>query len=815
MAKERGFEIEERGNSRAAGKNYLLIIGIDKYQEVDPLHNAVKDSKAVRDILLKRYSFEASELIELYDEEASRENIIEAFDELSEKITSHDNLLIYYAGHGYYRQNLKLGYWVPVKARDRKFAGFIEHSTIRNYIRAIPSHHTFLIVDSCFSGNLLRGQGRDISETVVHASKVDRFPSRWCLAAGMIEKVSDGFIGDHSPFARSLITFLEKNQEARFPVQDLVTHVSKAASNNADQTPIGGIIEKSGDQNGQFVFDLKKDEARDWQKLIQSPSTSTYRSFVKAWPEGRHTEEVYFKLALEENSLPAYRDYLNRYEHTNGKYVDDVIDRMEQLERETALQRAIRSGEASLRRFIRDERRRDRESIFLLKAQEALDTLLPEQREPQAWQTAEQQNTEASYQRYLYEFPNGSNSLTAKNKIEDFHKTVEEERKAQEAAAKRKADRIKKQEEENEKCFQKASELTKEPKKEGKPKEDQRNIKKVPNTPSEHKSEAKKLDELIEEEPARTILPFFLIHKQVLGIGIVIIIILLLLWSPWKTSDYRKKTLSIKEPTTPKIESVNQNIPLSKEEILRNIGDNMVIIPGGSFKMGNEFENGKSDAKPIHTVKLDSFYLSTFEVTFEEYDLYVNETGGQKPNDEGWGRAKRPAIYISWLDAIMYCNWLSQQKGYKPVYKINSKSVLANWSADGFRLPTEAEWEFAARGGKGFKYSGSNNPDQVCWNKQNSKGRTHPVGQKEPNGFGLFDMSGNVREWCWDWYAIYYLKKPNFNPKGFNGGYFRVLRGGSWAQNVQDCQIALRNNYLPPAQVSDLGFRLARTYLPL
>ena len=245
------------------GKNYLLVIGIDKYTQVTPLQNAVRDARAVVKILLDRYKFERENVVELFDEQASREAIINALDILAEKVTDKDNLLIYFAGHGYFREKLKLGYWVPFNAQNGHFAGFINHSTIRDYIRAIPAHHIFMIVDSCFSGNLLR----DLTPTVVHANRVDRFPSRWCLAAGMIEKVSDGYVGDHSPFARSLITYLKANDEARFPVQDLINHVSKATSYNADQTPIGGVILKTGDQNGQFVFDLKEEFVGDVVEL--------------------------------------------------------------------------------------------------------------------------------------------------------------------------------------------------------------------------------------------------------------------------------------------------------------------------------------------------------------------------------------------------------------------------------------------------------------------------------------------------------------------------------------------------------------------
>ena len=364
MSKDRTltFEAESAQTARTGGVNYLLMIGIDVYAHISSLENAVRDAKAVCKVLQKRYQFEAQHTTSLYDEAASREHIITAFDELSDKITPKDNLLIYFAGHGYFREKVKIGYWVPADARDKKYADYITHSEVRNYIRGIPSHHTLLIVDSCFSGNLLRGQGRSSSSTTIHANKVDRFPSRWCLAAGMIEKVSDGYIGAHSPFAQSLITFLQKNEDARFPVQDLITHVSKATSYNADQTPIGGVIEKTGDQNGQFVFDLKgdfkfkKDEEQDWKTCKDTNSVQAYRAFVKAWSGSQYAEDAWWRIATLSEELTAYRTYIRKFRR--GKFVRQALEKIKTSESERAFERAMKQAPSmrliSLIEFIND-----------------------------------------------------------------------------------------------------------------------------------------------------------------------------------------------------------------------------------------------------------------------------------------------------------------------------------------------------------------------------------------------------------------------------------------------------------------------------
>jgi len=169
------------------------------------------------------------------------------------------------------------------------------------------------------------------------------------------------------------------------------------------------------------------------------------------------------------------------------------------------------------------------------------------------------------------------------------------------------------------------------------------------------------------------------------------------------------------------------------------------------------------DWKPIHPVTLSSFWLGKYPVTFEEYDRFCDATDREKPDDEGWGLGRRPVINVSWDDAQGYCQWLSRQTGKT------------------YRLPTEAEWEFAARGGilsKGFQYAGSNDLGEVAWHKKNSGKKSQLVGEKKPNELGLHDMSGNVSEWCGDWYEDYSTGTQT-NPKGPTKGTERVFRSGS------------------------------------
>ena len=201
----------------------------------------------------------------------------------------------------------------------------------------------------------------------------------------------------------------------------------------------------------------------------------------------------------------------------------------------------------------------------------------------------------------------------------------------------------------------------------------------------------------------------------------------------------------------------------------------MVFVAGGTFQMGS------NSGEPVHTVTVSSFYMDATEVTQAEYRKVM----GKNPSLFS-GCDDCPVENVSWHDANEY-----------------AKNV-------GKRLPTEAEWEYAARGGsksKGYRYSGSNDLDAVGWYDNNSDDKTHPVAQKQPNELGLYDMSGNVWEWCSDWYGSY-SSSPQNNPQGPNSGSRRVLRGGSWSSIVRYCRVAMRTGGPPDGGGFHPGFRL-------
>ncbi len=232
----------------------------------------------------------------------------------------------------------------------------------------------------------------------------------------------------------------------------------------------------------------------------------------------------------------------------------------------------------------------------------------------------------------------------------------------------------------------------------------------------------------------------------------------------------------------------------------------MVLISAGTFMMGASDRDTEAadNEKPSHKVTLTrDFLMGKYPVTQE---LWESVMGSNPSKFKG---AKRPVEQVSWFSAIEFCNKLSELEGLEPVYTVNGRDVTCKWNAKGYRLPTEAEWEYAARAGQKYRYSGSNNVDEVAWYKDNSGGETHPVGQKQPNHLGLYDMSGNVWEWVWDCKG-FYSGSPTVDPQGTASGSIRVERGGCWNRSAQYVRVSARILYDPTFSNYDLGFRLCR-----
>jgi formylglycine-generating enzyme required for sulfatase activity len=269
---------------------------------------------------------------------------------------------------------------------------------------------------------------------------------------------------------------------------------------------------------------------------------------------------------------------------------------------------------------------------------------------------------------------------------------------------------------------------------------------------------------------------------------------------------------------------------------------NMVRVDGGTLTLGSD-TSGYANEAPAHSVRLSTFLMSPYEITQGLYEQIV----GFNPSSST-GDPSLPVESVSWLDAVKFCNALSIHQGFSPCYNIDESgmTVSLDVSRNGYRLPTEAEWEYAARGGQstsGYQYSGSNTRDDVAWSSLNSDDTSHPVGELQPNELDLYDMSGNVSEWCWDgydsessstnFYAYYagdyysYLAyyEPVLNPLGPNDNYmwydtanadqwycaYPVNRGGDFHYATDYTRVTSRwGGYAADYSDSYTGFRVVR-----
>ncbi|WP_195575542.1 formylglycine-generating enzyme family protein [Paenibacillus sp. 1001270B_150601_E10] len=211
----------------------------------------------------------------------------------------------------------------------------------------------------------------------------------------------------------------------------------------------------------------------------------------------------------------------------------------------------------------------------------------------------------------------------------------------------------------------------------------------------------------------------------------------------------------------------------------------MVKIPEGNVELRDDRKNTRWN------VEIKPFLLGTYPVTMELYEFVDQDSAASFSGNQ------KPIVNVSWHDAILFCNKLSLKMGLTACYTINDEQVTCVWEANGYRLPTEAEWQYACKAGSnGYRYG---ELDRIAWYDANSEGKVHVVGEKEPNAWGLHDMLGNVWEWCWDLYdeQVY--------------GSYRIFRGGSWAEEARGCGASCRRRSHPTFRIDDLGFRLARS----
>ncbi len=281
-----GYPSNSLKTTSPSGKNFVLAIGIDAYTHCPTLHNAVKDAQDFVNLLTNRYNFDSTHIITLFDAEATSRKIIAKFRELAQRVHTTDNLIIYFSGHGEFDKIGKQGYWIPVNAERGELDDYLPNSTIRDWLNAITSHHTFLIADSCFSGTLF--SSKDANRDIADRREID--PSRWGLTAGRNEIVDDGKPGTNSPFAEKLLDLLQKNDKP-LGVAEICAKMMEIVQANADQTPRGEPLKIQGHEGGQFFFHPRNNEVEDWI-LLDKTSIPSLENFKTKHPLSNFNKEV-------------------------------------------------------------------------------------------------------------------------------------------------------------------------------------------------------------------------------------------------------------------------------------------------------------------------------------------------------------------------------------------------------------------------------------------------------------------------------------------------------------------------------------------
>ena len=401
--------------------NHLLVIGIDEYEHLPNLFNAVRDAKAFVEVLCSKYEFDRSLTQTLFNHSATRRNITLALSQYVRKLTDRDNIVIYFSGHGYFERELNEGYWIPSDGELGHTDSYLSNQRIATYLNAIKSNHIFLVVDSCFSGALFK-------ERYTYQPILDeKIPSRWALTSGRMEPVMDGKPGDHSPFADNILFFLKNNQKERFSILQLVENVKQGTAFNAEQIPRGEPLQGVGHKGGVFFFRLKSNEESDWTAAQASNTIDSYQTFIQKYPASTHQEQAKaqlhhleeikaWKQVSKENSIKGYQQFVLAFPQSPN--LAFAQKRLHVLKEKQAweIANAQKTPEAFLQ-FRRDFPN----SPNAAKALELINIL----EEEKLWRKALRRDTIVAYEKYLDKYPMGKYANDAHNFIEYLIKDFE------------------------------------------------------------------------------------------------------------------------------------------------------------------------------------------------------------------------------------------------------------------------------------------------------------------------------------------------------------------------------------------------------
>ena len=756
-----------------AGDYHALVIGNNDYEHLGDLETAVADAEAVSRMLRENYGYTVETLVN-----ATRRDIVSALNHLRADLTETDNLLIYYAGHGILDRASGRGYWLPVDAEKDNLTEWISVITITDLLRTMSVKHVLVVADSCYSGTLTRASKTGLrvgAERLAWLKRVAAKRARTALTSGGLEPVLDKGGGGHSVFAKAFLEALGENGDV-LEGQKLFERVRGQVALDAPQTPQYADIREAGHEDGEFLFipvnlEIKGTVAIPAEAISPVPPAFDERAM-----------ELKFWESIEESDDPAaFEAYLKK--HPDGHFADVARSRIKTLKGEKQVVPV-----EDLREQVR-QKAFEFEQLTIRKETATNDLAL----------AREELVISADF------FKKGLGTKTEYLKRQRIVVALEGELKTLEISISRAA------------SARNAAE--------NRLSEQLGNIK-APKRP-EIASEAGETQVALVVPPKIVVAP--------MDTELVAVKTANLRAGP--STDYEKVgklsagdhvtvTGKVKDADWYRVEREGRKVafvfgPLLKEPsvaptpvqpavgiypVAKKAGDTfkdcpecpeMVVIPAGSFTMGspaNEKEHFEQEG-PQHSVRIPrSFSLGMYEVTFAEWDACVLAGGcSQRPGDEGWGRGQRPVINVSWDDAKEYVRWLSRKTGKE------------------YCLPSEAEWEYAARAGTTTAFHSGESISTSQANFNYKRRQTIAVGSFSPNGFGVYDMYGNVWEWVEDCGNDSYRGAPTDGSAWTIGDCtVRVMRGGSWGSGPRVIRAAHRSWYSSDGRYNLNGFRVSR-----
>lgn len=710
------------GNT-VAGVNWLFVIGINDYGTWPKLQTAVNDATSLRNVLLDRYRYDREHILELYDREATRQNIIGNLRFLAKNIRANDSLVIFYAGHGHIDSITKAGSWIPVNSDMENSASWISNHEIKQYLTvdAIKAKHILLVSDSCFSGDFFRGKrGKLPAVTPAVIKKAYKLTSRQAIASGGLEPVSDAGFGNNSVFSHFFIKTIKENLDPFITPSGLFPDIKAGVAENAEQFPTFGTLTGSGgQQGGEFVFFLKQDtQLKDLSSVAAEKSKELERLKKLEQEEilARTREKAEIAQRKDEIAgLDAQIAAMNKRLGTTSERKDDSLKAM----------------------------------LMMVRQKEEQQTKLDALKQKKAAETATRQTEIIRLKRVAAD----KERAELKSDIRDYNEIVSSDYGLDMADS--------------------AWQFL---------------VKKYPvQAEGVKKGDVKTLASpgtlTINASPRNASIRFDMVDSgYVEGMAL----------DPGEyhvtvsAEGHYSKRVSIHMKA-----GRSNRVYVDLERGFENsVGMTFVYIKPGTFKMGSR--KSSDYAKPAHNVTLTKgFYMQTTEVTQKQW-TQVMRTNPSINQDCG---GECPVEHVSWNDAKEFIKRLNRQEG-----------------TDAYRLPTEAEWEYACRAGSTTPFANGNSLDDMGWyGKYGQLGnQTHPVAEKKANNWGLFDMHGNVQEWCEDWHDDY-GKAHLTDPSGPSRAMHRVQRGGDTSSSDESCTAAVRDYGNPEHGFLYDGFRLVKS----